>query len=225
MLRVGLACRESLPTFPMSKPFDATLKDLIRNHAADWLTFLGLTPGGPVEMLPDTDLSAVTAAADKFLRVGSDPPWLLHLELESSPRSRPAGRLQWYNTLARYHYDLPVWTVVVLLRREANATELTGLYQHQLPGQAPYLEFRYQVVRLWEVPVERFLHGGPGLLPLAPLADVPEAHLPQVVQQMGQSIASLSQEQAEWLWSVAYIITADDFGRTIQRFLRDQEDR
>jgi hypothetical protein len=49
----------------MSKPFDASTKNLIRDHLKDWLDFLGL----PVRSIKvdDTDLSAVSVAADKIL--------------------------------------------------------------------------------------------------------------------------------------------------------------
>jgi hypothetical protein len=39
---------------------------------------------------------------------------LLHIELQSSPASDLASRLQWYNNLLRYRQDLPVRTLLVL---------------------------------------------------------------------------------------------------------------
>ena len=46
----------------MSKPFDATLKELIRAYPTDWLTQLGVPVTGVPEVI-SADLSTVTAAA------------------------------------------------------------------------------------------------------------------------------------------------------------------
>jgi|SRR5579883_13045 len=50
----------------MSKPFDATLKELIASYPVDWLTQLGV----PVTTTPEilsADLSTVSAAADTLM--------------------------------------------------------------------------------------------------------------------------------------------------------------
>jgi hypothetical protein len=53
----------------MSKPLDATLKELIRAFPADWLAQLGVPVTAPPEVL-SAELSTVTAAADTLIRVG-----------------------------------------------------------------------------------------------------------------------------------------------------------
>lgn len=67
----------------MSKPFDATLKHLLEKYPQDWLRLVGIPKSTPISVI-DADLSTVTAAADKVLRVGERDPWLLHLELQAS---------------------------------------------------------------------------------------------------------------------------------------------
>jgi len=47
-----------------------------------------------------------------------------------------------------YRHDLLVWTVVVLLRQQADIADLTGTFQRQFPNEAPVHCLRYQVVRL-----------------------------------------------------------------------------
>ena len=65
----------------MSKPYDATSKDLIEADPAGWVTFLGC-PVSPADVrLVDADVSTVTADADKVIRVDSPFPWLLHVEI------------------------------------------------------------------------------------------------------------------------------------------------
>ena len=52
----------------MSKPYDATTKDLLTERPRDLLAFLGLPVADDYEVEAiDADLSTVTAAADKIL--------------------------------------------------------------------------------------------------------------------------------------------------------------
>ncbi len=99
----------------MSKPYDATVKDLIEKYPADWLPLAGVRTSAPIDVI-DADVSTVTAAADKVLRIREAQPWLLHLELQSSHETELAERLQWYNALLGHRHRLPVRTVLVLLR-------------------------------------------------------------------------------------------------------------
>jgi predicted transposase YdaD len=69
------------------------------------------------------------------------------------------------------------------------------------------LIFRYQVVRVWQLPVETFLNGGLGILPLAPLSTVTENELPAVIAQMEQRIrAEATPEEAGTLWTAADVL-------------------
>jgi len=189
----------------MAKAFDAALKDLIERHPADWLRFFGAT--GSLRVL-DADVSTVSAAADKVYRVEGQVPWLLHVEFNSSPRTDPDRHAQWYNSLLRHRHKLPVRTVIVLLRKSANSSRLTGVHEDALPGAAPYLTFRYEVVRLWEQPVERFLTSGAGLVPLAPLARSTDGELPDIVRQVADCIKrEAPADQANQLWTTAYVLT------------------
>jgi hypothetical protein len=61
---------------------------------------------------------------------------------------------------------------IVLLRPAAEHTDLTG--NLRVGRGRRRVEFRYDVVRLWRQPVERFLSGGLGTLPLAPLCQMAE---------------------------------------------------
>ena len=190
----------------MTKPYDASLKDLLEAYPADWLPLAGQQATGRVEVI-DADLATVTAAADKVLRVLDPEPWLLHWELQSSPKTDLDEGLHWYNGLLRHRHQLRVRSVVVLLRPAADLPILTGLYQEAFPGEEPYLRFRYQVVRLWQIPAAQLLAGGLGLLPLAPLGAVSEAALPGVIRQMQQRLEQeVSPAKAQVLWATTYIL-------------------
>jgi hypothetical protein len=156
----------------VSKTFDATLNTLIDAHAADWADFLAARvglPTGPSEPL-DTDLSA-TLQADRLFRVNGPVPAVLHLELESSGRLGIPGELLRYNVAVHGVTGLPVYSVLLLLRPKATATDLSGT--HELPGTdgRPYLSFRYTVVRVWQEGVDDLLRAGPGLAPLSLLTN------------------------------------------------------
>ena len=67
----------------MSKPFDTTTKELLDAYPGPWLAYLGLEPDGPIRVI-DTDLSTVTAVADKVYRIDGPGPYLVHIEMQAS---------------------------------------------------------------------------------------------------------------------------------------------
>jgi hypothetical protein len=162
----------------MAKVFDATLNTLIDAHVADWAAFLAGRVGvplGPVTSL-DTDLSA-TLQADRLFRIDGPTPAVLHLELESTGRLGIPGELLRYNVTAWGSLDLPVHSVLVVLRPKANATDQTGQFDLSDVSGQPYLTFRYAVVRVWQESVAGLLGAGLGLAPLAMLTNEAAADL------------------------------------------------
>lgn len=173
----------------MAKPFDSTLNTLLDAHTDEWAAFLAARAGvpfGPVESL-DTDLSA-TLQADRLFRIGGANPSVLHLELESTGRLGIPEELLRYNVAARGVTNLPVQSVVVLLRPKATATDLTGLLEVTDAAGRPYLTFRYTVVRVWQESVASLLSLGPGLAPLALLTNEAAADLPAAFLQFDQRL-------------------------------------
>jgi len=171
----------------LAKPYDSTAKFLVEAYPADWLALAGLAPTGPIEVI-DANLSTITAEADKVLRVGGPAPWLAHVELQAGREAHLPRRLLRYNTLLDDRHDLPTRSLVVLLRPAADGPDLTGVYRRGLPGGPPFLEFRYDVVRAWRQPVESVLAGGLGTLPLAPVSDLAESPLEEVIRRMADRI-------------------------------------
>lgn len=188
----------------MSQRFDAILKHLPEEYPEDWARFVGVT--APVTVI-DADVSTVTAAADKVLRVEAPEPWILHWEFQVSRDAALARRLLHYNVLLGIRHVLPVRSLVLLLRPGADAKALTGSLQWRLPHGQPYLEFAYEVIRLWQLPPEAFLEGGLGTLPLAPLAKVPTPELPGLLQQMARRIdREAKTPEAKSLWTATYVL-------------------
>ena len=199
----------------MSLPFDATLKDLVQAHAADWLAVLDQPPSGPVEVLTP-DLSTLTAFTDIVLRTGAS---LLHLDFQSGPDPTLPRRVLLYNVLLHDNYGLPVHSVVVLLRPRADRSDLTGEVGYAARPGRGRLEFAFEVVRLWQVPAERLLASGLGTLPLAVLGQMPggltpDEGLPQVIARLVERIeAEAPAEQAPILLTASYVLAGRRVGR------------
>ena len=73
--------------------FDVSAKDLVWDDPAAWLDRLGIGPPGPVEVI-DSDITTLTASADKVIRVAGLQPYLVNVELSPAMRrtwSRPSG--------------------------------------------------------------------------------------------------------------------------------------
>ena len=191
---------------PPFKPFDAATKQLVELRPADWVNFLNLPIGAGAELM-DADLATITTAADKVVRVQTDPPYLLHVEFQAG-KDDIAERTLRYNVLLWYRHKLPVESVIVLLRRAADLPQKAGQLQIIGQGGSPVINFRYTVIRVWEQEAQAFLNGGLGLLPLAPLANVTDEELPSVVGQMQARIARENQTsaQARFLWTATYLL-------------------
>jgi predicted transposase YdaD len=166
----------------LPKDYDATVKALLETSPGDWPRLVGLPDRGAVVI--DADVSTVSGGADKVIRFGDPPEGLVHLEFQSSPDRSVPGRAFMYNAILGFRHHLPVQTVVVVLRPEADLRNLTGVYERRFPGRPPYQRSEYQVIRVWQLPPETFLTGGPGLLPLAPISAVTKSELPTVIERM-----------------------------------------
>jgi len=155
----------------MSKPFDSMLNSLIDDHLQDWGHYLAerfQLPTGPVKAI-DTDLSK-NLQADRLFLIEADPAYAIHLEMESSSRLGIPKELLRYNVLASDIVGKDVYSVIMLLRPKANASDLTGSYSRGQFGQFGYIGFNYGVVRVWEESFDSFLQIK-GLSPLSVLTD------------------------------------------------------
>ena len=175
------------------KKYDTTLKDLVEAGPEDWLAFAG-RPRAPVKVI-DADLATVSSAADKVLLVEAKEPYLFHLEFQSGhDGAQLPAKLNARNALLEARHDLPVRSVAVLLRPEADSPKITGKYERAFEGEKPYRVFRYDVIRVWQLNVDEVLAGGAATLPLAPITRVTQGQLAGVIGRMRDRIAQLSHE-------------------------------
>lgn len=185
--------------------FDVSAKELVWDDPTAWLERLGIAPIGPVEVI-DSDITALTASADKVLKIGGPDPYLVNLELHSY-HDAELNRTLWFRQVALdYCHGLSVLTVLVLLCKEANSPSLTGNYERHTPNGRLTNSYNYDVVRLWREDVEPFLTAGVGLVPLAPLTDVSEPAMPSVIRRMAERINSELRPRAAKLWAATFLL-------------------
>jgi hypothetical protein len=192
----------------MAKPLDATMREIYEIEPVAWLEFLGIpVPDPGAVAVIDSNLSTVTADSDKLIRRGGPDPLILHSEFLSGRVVSYPRQAHRYNALAGYKHGAPVWSVLFLLRPAADGPELTGEYVQEVPGRGVNLWFRYDVVRVWQLPPERLLTAGLPLLPLAPVSAVPRERLPEVLAAVARR---LREEAApglkEALWAATEIL-------------------
>lgn len=157
----------------------------------------------------DTDLATVVSGAvDKVLRVHAQPEYLVHFDFQSGHDSAMLPpRLRLYNSVLDYRHDRMVLSVAVLLRPEADSPQLTGSFERGFAGQEPIALLRYRVIRVWQLPAEQLLTGGIGTLPLAPVSDVTEARVPDVIRRMKERLSRERRRQlAKDLWAATYVL-------------------
>ena len=162
------------------KTYDATTKILTERHADDWAGFvapaLGL-PAGLHAAPANANLSAASLDADKLFRLSGPLDGHLHIEFQAGWDGGLPDRTLVYAVLAERQLGTPVHSVVVLLAPRADASSITGTPRRERPDGTPYLEFRYGVIRVWELLTAELLAGPVGTLPLALLTDGAAADL------------------------------------------------
>jgi len=186
-------------------PYDVSTKELVWDGPVAWLERFGIGPPGPVDVI-DSDITTLTAAADKVVKVGGPEPYLVNIEFQTY-HDTGVTRTLWFRQVALdYRHKLPVLTVLVLLRKEANSPGLVGTYERSMPNGRRTNWYNFEVVRLWEQDPDSFLTAGVVLVPLAPLTDVSEDALPGVVRRMAARINNEPRPQANKLWTATYIL-------------------
>jgi predicted transposase YdaD len=165
--------------------------------------------------------TVISGAADQVLHVYDDPPYLLHLDFQAGHDSAVLPpRLKLYNSALDYRHDLPVLSAAVLLRPEADSPQLTGLLTRGFPGEEPLATLRYEIIRVWEVPVERFLSGGLSTLPLAPVSAVSRQALPGIIRRMDERLSQpRARRQAPDLWAATFTLLGLRYDQEFARAL------
>jgi hypothetical protein len=184
------------------------MRRLIELDPAAWLRFLRVPISDPDRVrVIDSNVSTVTAEADKVLWVDDPVPWIEHIELQAGRDGDLPERVHWYSTSLGYPRKVPVHTTIVLLRPAADGPELSGTFEKRDRRGDVYDWFRYDVVRIWEQRVEDVLAAGLPVLPLAPVSSVPPAKIPELLTAILQRlVGEASPGDAATPWAATRVL-------------------
>ena len=196
----------------MSKPYDATIKDLAAVGPADFVSWFD----GPTTLavtLLNVDLSTVTTATDVVFGIGDPMAEILHLDAQAGPSATKHLDVLAYNALLHRRYGVPVHSCVLLLRSQAGHPNMTRRVQYAARPERGKMEFGFEVIRLWEIPAEQLLRSSLATAPLSVLGKLPEAlglrdGLAAVVRQLAERLErEATGDQADRLLVAAYVLT------------------
>jgi predicted transposase YdaD len=155
----------------------------------------------------DSNVSTITAEADKVLWVDEQEPWIEHVELQAGRDIELSDRVHHYNTSLGRAHQVPVHTTIILLRPGADGPDVNGTYERRYRNGDVYDWFRYDVVRIWLQPVEEVLASGLPVLPLAPVAKVEPEQVPKVLLAISERLVrETSPEQAATFWAATKVM-------------------
>lgn len=157
----------------MAMTFDATLKEMGRESPEGFLTVFDRAPTLPIRLL-NVDLSIVTSATDLVLGLGQPLEEIIHFEFQSGAAAWKHADLMVYNSLLYAQHHVPAHTILVLLRPQAAHSKLTGSVGYAPRPEHGRMDFKYEIVRLWELPAEELMASDVGIAPLAMLGRLPE---------------------------------------------------
>jgi hypothetical protein len=187
------------------KKFDATFKRLVDVRSPQWVPYicrrLNLPPDAKA-IAVDADLSTVSAQADKIFSLSDGKDGYLHLEAQVSRDDELPDRTLLYSVLFENKFKGPIYSVVLLLRREADASTMTGVLKRLRADGTSYLTFGYAVIRVWELRCDDLLAAGLGMFPLAMVTDDAQDRLQELMQRVEQEIQreNLSPKAAGEFW-------------------------
>ncbi len=149
---------------------DRAIKVLFERLGQSLLPFIGEPDSGVrVAAVESVELPVPTRRVDSVLRLEREEfVWYRHLEFQSGPDPDMPRRCFEYNSRLMLHYGAVVFTTVLYLfpGSDAGARDAFRLFL----GDRLAFEWRFDVVRLWEIEVDRVLEGGQaGPLALVPL--------------------------------------------------------
>jgi len=134
------------------------------------LQVLGLVPTG-VEadiqpLRPETAPAMVLPDFVAVVRTGADGLYILHVEFQSNYHQNVPRDMVRYGASLAWQYQLPVRSVLVMLRRDRAPANIPGVGEYSIGST--YTRHPFTVIRLWEIdPAPVLETGDPKLLPWA----------------------------------------------------------
>jgi hypothetical protein len=129
----------------VATPFDVTLKELVRDFLPDYEQQFDLSEFAPLRPL-NVDLTTMSAATDVTLAHGDPPEEIVDINFQAGPDAKVPSRVLMYNGILHHRYQVPVHSILVLLRPEANLAAITGKVRYQTRRRKGIIELRLRGV-------------------------------------------------------------------------------
>jgi hypothetical protein len=174
-----------------------------------------LEPLGPLD--PSVDRPRQRTSDNLFRVRDRTGEAAIHVEIERAWRPQLAQRLFEYASAAVVSTQLPVWSVVVLVRPGGHPPSRTGVYR--IPGaDGDAFVFRYHVVPLWRLDARRLrVQLGPEGAPFcAAMHGADEALVRELAEEV-RADRGLSPRARQTTMQLLYIVSAAIFGSDTAR--------
>ena len=192
--------------------YDNVCRYLAENFTTDIATWLLGRPVALTELRPSELLLEPIRADSLILLQSADT--ILHVEFQTKPEGDIFFRLADYRLRAYRRYPQKAMRQVVVYLRKSRSPLV-----FQTTFEIPSTRHEFEVVRLWEQPLEPFLNA-PGLLPFAVLSQTDDPA--KTLQEVARRIETIPErpEQSSVAASAAILAGLVLNKQTIQRILR-----
>ncbi len=173
----------------MAKPWDDTMKRLIRAHPQHFVSWV--LKDAIFKAALSIELKNWTREADFLLDViQNEQQMLVHMEFQSREDEDMAQRLLEYNVLATREHGRPVLSCLIYLRKDSRIAESPLIWE--LPDGQKILYFHFIIIKLWEITAEELIQTNlTGLLPLVPLTK--DGYQFEVIDEVATKLAALKE--------------------------------
>lgn len=201
----------------MAGKWDTSTKRLVSTNPADFIRWL--LPGAEFTGVVDAktlNLNNREIEADNLYHfILNGIPCIIHIEFQSYSDVLMAKRMWEYNSITTSVYDRPTDSFVIYLKR-CKVTEPYYDWIFPYPIGNTVHQFKFHVIKLWEVPVEVLKEAGlTVLLPLMVLAK--DGKRRNVVEDAITAIQTVEGEDSRDLLSLAYVFASLAFAKEADR--------
>ena len=190
--------------------WDVVIKVLVVSNPQDFVSLL--LPEARFREFLDKELHARTIQADILMRVDlDDEEMILHVEFQRRRDVEMSKRVWEYNAMTTIQYQRLTASFVLYLIPDGNVPD--PFYEITWWNGRRIHNFSYDILKLWELPVEELEQvGREGLLPLMPLARGGRSY-----KRVDEMIERLQETGREDLYAMAYSLAALAFRKTEDR--------
>jgi predicted transposase YdaD len=206
--------------------YDDLVKRLGRLRPSDFVQWL-CPEAGDIQKISfeDREFELTYRRVDLLYKVKSKDTgeFFLHLEFQVELKPDFSMRLHEYSTRVRREFGLPVQSVVVFLASTKAIVELEPVDRCELHGKL-ICEFHYSKIVLpaedWQTIIAR---GLPALLPLVPLAKIPEGEVKQALTEAVSHVNELSDQKLQSeLAAVLYLVGGYSYSEMVRQVIGEK---